>query len=147
MSCSLCKQRLSIWIKNLLSTARKSIKNRSQIGLESEFVSKSLSKSILEGFWVDSGTNFGPQNGCVELSGRGFGAVPSPNWIPKAVWTPLGIIMEAFWKHFLLDLLQMFDKILIKFPRQTMHLSSYFGCTYLAPGSSGSYNGPSSSGA
>ena len=89
-----------MWIKNLLPTVRKSIENRSQIGLESEFVSKSLSKSILERFRVDFGSNFGSQMGEVLLSGRGLGAFPIPNWTWKAFWTPFGAILEAFWKHF-----------------------------------------------
>ena len=78
----------------------KSIKNRSQIGLESEFVSKSLSKSILEGCRVDFGTNFGSEMGEVLLSRWGLEAVRGPNWTPKAVWTLLRTILEAFWKHF-----------------------------------------------
>ena len=119
MSSSLCKWRLSICIKNLLSTAWKSIGNRFQIGLEDEFISKSLSKSIFEGFWVAFGTNFGSQNGCVELSGRGLGAFPSPNWVPKAVWIPLGTIMEAFQIKFL----QKLDKNSIQYsvPDGTSH--------------------------
>ena len=100
MSRSLCKWRLSIWIKNLLPTARKSIENRSQIGLESEFLSKSLSKSILERFRVDFGSNFGSQMGEVLLLSWASGAFRIPNWIAKAFWTPLGAILEAFWKHF-----------------------------------------------
>ena len=78
----------------------KSIKNRSQIGLESEFVSKSLSKSILEGCRVDFGTNFGSEMGGVLLSRWCLEAVRGPNWTPKAVWTLLRTILEAFWKHF-----------------------------------------------
>ena len=73
------------------------MKNRIKIGLESEFVSKSLSKSIFEGFLVDFGTNLGSKNGWVELWGRALGAFPTPNWTRKAIWTPLGAILEAFW--------------------------------------------------
>ena len=52
--------------------------------------------SIFDQFW----TNFGSKLAEVLASDAVLGALPSANWIPKSVWTPLGTIQGAFGKQF-----------------------------------------------
>jgi len=47
---------------------------------------------ILEHFWTQNRFKIG--------SKAVLEAFPTPKWPPKAVWTPLGTVLGAFWEHF-----------------------------------------------
>ena len=102
----------------MLSTARKSIKNRPKISLESEIVSKSLSKSISEGFrvdfWVPNGRGFA-------VRWPGF-CCPDASWERSRAQTglqrPSGPHLGPFWKHFG----SIFNQILVNFGQNFDHI-------------------------
>ena len=71
-------------------------KIRSKIGLESEFVSKSLSKSILEGFQVDFGPVWDPKWPAFCPENRPWERSRAQTRLQR----PSGPHLGPFWKHF-----------------------------------------------